>query len=133
MTKKERELKRTIQKKLSQAHVEATEEKILKRRNLEDKLTNKMKAQMKKNEGSHKFRNIKEMIKNKAWTRIKKLKGELKNGLYHGQGLYHSAKSGGYKGEWKEGKAHGYGVSYDLQGNKHEGHYVNDLKNGHGS
>lgn len=34
--------------------------------------------------------------------------GEIKNGLFHGEGIYQDSDKNIYKGTWKDGKMEGY-------------------------
>lgn len=58
--------------------------------------------------------------------------GELKNGYFHGHGIYYWSDGGRHEGEYKDGKANGHGICYYANGDRYEGEWKDDNKHGHG-
>ena len=66
------------------------------------------------------------------WVNGSVYKGEFKNGLRDGNGVYQSELREKYEGSYREGKKHGYGVFIWPSGNVYKGDFVNDLREGYG-
>ena len=61
-----------------------------------------------------------------------KYEGQFADGKFHGQGTLYYADGGKYIGEFKEGNKHGQGTRYWPDGDKYEGEFENDHFNGQG-
>ena len=59
--------------------------------------------------------------------------GEVKDGLFHGQGTYTYSNGGKYVGEHKENKKHGKGTYTYTNGDKYVGKYKDNAKHGQGT
>ena len=53
-------------------------------------------------------------------------RGQYKEGLRHGKGIFHYADGSKYDGEWKEDKKDGHGVFTFEDGSFYEGLFVRD-------
>ena len=58
--------------------------------------------------------------------------GELKDGKWHGHGVYEWADGGRYEGDWKDGMKHGRGVYVWASGARYEGEFRDGKFNGRG-
>ena len=62
----------------------------------------------------------------------KRYEGEIKNGLFHGQGTYYFVNGDKYVGEFKESLEHGQGTYYYANGDRYEGKFKEGLEHGKG-
>lgn len=60
-------------------------------------------------------------------------KGEYKDGLQHGRGLYVWPSGSSYEGDWVAGAMHGTGLFSSPDGSRYEGSWQHDLKHGFGA
>ena len=59
-----------------------------------------------------------------------KYEGEIKNGVYNGQGTYYYENGDKYEGQYIDGQRNGQGTFYYANGNKYEGQFKDDKRNG---
>ncbi len=62
-----------------------------------------------------------------------KYTGDLKDGRFHGRGVYVSASGARYEGDWKDGKRTGRGVYVTATGDRYEGEYRGGKAHGRGA
>lgn len=63
----------------------------------------------------------------------KQYEGEIRNGLFHGQGTYYFFNGDKYVGEFKERLEHGQGTYYYANGEKYVGEFKDGLEHGQGT
>ncbi len=66
------------------------------------------------------------------WKDIGYYKGEVKNGMRHGNGKFEYPDGRTYEGQWKDDKKNGKGIDLDKYGLPYEGYFKDDRRNGYG-
>jgi hypothetical protein len=61
-----------------------------------------------------------------------KYEGNLKDGMFSGEGKYTYSSGDYYKGNWRNGQKSGFGIFYYSSGEKYEGNWTDDKENGNG-
>ena len=58
--------------------------------------------------------------------------GEMKDGKFHGYGVYRWNNGNSYDGEWENGNFHGHGIFRWADGDMYDGEWKNDKRHGNG-